>query len=363
MLSQIRVLVVDDSPTAREIITKILETNSKIKVIGEAKNGQEAITLNKTLKPDIITMDVEMPVMDGITATEEIMAFNPTPILIVTHLLPKRMNLAFEAMSAGALDTILKPCLSDLENLRHADFNNPAKQLIDKVELLSGIKVVTHLSGRIKKLKKEFFPVIDTTVTVPAVNQLNYKLIAIGSSTGGPRTLQSILSQLPKDFPIPIAIVQHISNDFTQGFVDWLDSICKIEVSMANQGSRLSPGRVLVAPPYFHMKINRSLIIELEDSLPVLNQKPAVNVFFSSVAKFCGDRAIGVILTGMGDDGALGLKEMRDAGAYTIAQNEESCVIFGMPKVAIEMGGVEKILHLDKIPEMLMNLSVRQMER
>ncbi|MEW6608026.1 MAG: chemotaxis response regulator protein-glutamate methylesterase [bacterium] len=344
MKNQIKVLVVDDSAIIRDAIITALESEEEIKVIATATNGKEAITLIPELKPDIVTMDIVMPIMDGLQATEHIMAYHPTPIVVITSLLPKDMEIAFKALNSGALDVMERPNISELLN----PASKKRKQLIDKVKILANVKVITHLGGRLVKKEKE------SLESTPTPAEAKFKIIGIASSTGGPKTVRKILSKLPVDFPIPIVIVQHISDGFTKGLVDWWNNECAIEIREGKEGERLNKGTVYIAPSFVHMTVTKNERIKLEDTPPVGGHKPAGNVLLTSVAQAYQDSAMGIILTGMGDDGAIGIKAIKDAGGFTIAQDEKTCAIFGMPKVAIEMGGVDKVLPLDEIPDEIM---------
>ncbi|MFH1562128.1 MAG: chemotaxis response regulator protein-glutamate methylesterase [Nitrospirota bacterium] len=351
MKETVKVLIVDDSAVIREAILNTLESEEGIKVIGTASNGKEAIDLIPELKPDIITMDIVMPIMDGLTATEHIMAYHPTPILVITSLLPQDMKIAFKVLNAGALDVIERPTISELSK----PASKIRKQLIDKVKLFAGVKVITHLGGRLPKKEISVGPVEQ----VGPIGQVHFKIIAIASSTGGPKTVRKILAKLPKDFSIPIVIVQHISPGFTKGLVDWWNNECAIEIKEGKDGEKLCKGTVYVAPSYVNMTVTKDEKIKLEDTPPVGGHKPSGNVLLSSVAKVYGQSAIGIILTGMGDDGAIGIKAIREAGGFTIAEDEASCAIFGMPKVAIEMGVIDKVLPLDAIPDEIIRIGCR----
>jgi len=342
MKNLITVLVVDDSSIIRDAIINTLESDKEIKVIGTASDGKAAIELVPKLKPDIVTMDIVMPIMDGLAATEYLMAYHPTPILVITSLLPKDMEIAFKALNAGALDIIERPNISEL-----AKSTSPIrKQLIEKIKILANVKVITHLGGRLQKKEKPL-PI----QTISTKEKRNFKIIGIASSTGGPKTVRKILSKLPVDFPIPIVIVQHISEGFTKGLVDWWNDECALEVQEGKDGEKLCNGVVYVSPSFVHMTVTKNGRIRLEDTPPVGGHKPAANVLLSSVAEAYPQTAIGIILTGMGDDGAIGIKAIKDAGGFTIAEDEVSCAIFGMPKVAIEMGVIDKVLPLDEIAD------------
>lgn len=336
----ITVLVVDDSAIIRDAISNALESDKEIKVIGTASNGKEAIDLVPELKPDIITMDIVMPMMNGLDATKHIMAYHPTPILVITSLLSKDMEIAFKSLTAGALDVVERPSIQELSN----PASKIRKQLIDKIKILANIRVITHLEGRIIKKEKP-------STILTKEDEIKFRIIGIASSTGGPKTVRKILSKLPVNFPIPIVIVQHISDGFTKGLVDWWDTECPIKIQEGKDGERLREGIVYVSPSFVHMTVTKGGRIKLEDTPPVGGHKPSANVLLTSVAEAYPQSAIGIILTGMGDDGAIGIKAIKESGGFTIAQDELSCAIFGMPKVAIEMGVVDKVVPLDEMSD------------
>ncbi|MBI4753185.1 chemotaxis-specific protein-glutamate methyltransferase CheB [Candidatus Desantisbacteria bacterium] len=364
----IRVLVVDDSLVVREIITKILRSDPEIEIVGTARNGVEAIDMATRLRPSIITMDVNMPIKNGLEAIEEIMAYTPIPILVISSLVNKEVGLAFRAMELGALDVFEKPTMGVWEGQEKLE-----RELKARVKLLSKIKVITHLSGkrreqpaveeqRVEQPVKEYkvqSAQADTHGGMPLQASKGnglFEIVAIGTSTGGPKALQQVLSQIPGDFPLPIVIVQHIVNGFTEGLVEWLETQCRLKIKLGKDRELLQSGVVYIAPSMFHMRVDEYKQIRLDDSPAIGGFKPAATVLLSSVAKAYGSKAIGVILTGMGGDGAEGLKEMRDKGAATIAQDKNTSIIFGMPKVAIDMGAVQKVLPVDIIPLEIMRM-------
>ncbi len=351
------VLVVDDSLVVREIITKILRSDPEIEIVGTARNGVEAIDLAARLRPSIITMDINMPIKNGLEAIEEIMAYTPTPILVISSLVNKEVGFAFKAMEIGALDVFEKPTMGVWEGQERLE-----RELKAKVKLLSKIKVVTHLSGKRREQRIETAPIAGDILTLPVISVSRsepfapmpevlkkFEIVAIGASTGGPKALQQVLSSIPKDFSLPIVLVQHIADGFIDGLVEWLDVECPLKVKLGTDRELLQGGVIYVAPCRFHMRVDEYKQIRLDDSLPIGGHKPAVTALFSSVADVYGNKAIGVILTGMGGDGAEGLKKMRDNGAATIAQDKNTSVIFGMPKVAIDMGAAQKVLPVDII--------------
>lgn len=336
---EIRVLVVDDSVLAREVIVRILESDPQIKVAGIAVNGKDAVKLTSKLKPDLITMDIKMPVMDGLEAIKRIMALDPTPIIVITGIdLKGGTKIVFEAVSAGALDVMQKPSAK-----MWLEFPEAGKVFIDKVKILSEIKTITHLAGKtyVKKEAEQVF--------VPINEKTNFSLIAIAASTGGPSAVLRVLKEFPPDLPAGIIVVQHIADGFVPGFVDWLNGNCAIAVREAREGDELAAGVALVAPACFNIKVTKNFRVTLDSSQSVSAIMPSADILFSSVAETFKSNAIGIILTGMGSDGSTGMKLIKHFGGKTIAQDEESCIVFGMPKEAIKNGSVDKVLSLDKI--------------
>lgn len=353
---QIKVLIVEDSIVCAEIIKHILESDSDLKVIGVARDGKEATKLVNTLNPDIITMDIHMPNMNGFEATEYIMAYHPTPILIVSSSIrDKDTELAFMATQVGALDVIEKPDPAIWES-----FATIGSELISKVKFLSKAKVITHIKG---KRKKQVSMVEEKELGKKETGELkSYQLepgaLAIGASTGGPQTLAKILSMLPRDFPLPILVGQHISEGFLSGFISWLGNVINLEVVEARDMDEIEPGKVYVAPATCHMMIVEPGVIELVPPKEGDYYKPSVDLLFSSVANVFRMNAIGVLLTGMGSDGAKGMKKIYDLGGYTIGQDEKTSVVYGMPKAAVELGGVKEILSVDEIANRLIKLTL-----
>ena len=336
----IKVLVVDDSPVMCKALSSILNSDPQIIVAGVAHSGKEAVDLVPRLKPDIITMDMHMPEMDGFEATRQIMAYYPTPILIVsTSVFKLGMEKVFEAISCGALDVLEKGKI---------EFDTDKKSgqaFIEKVKFLSNIKVMHHPLAKLGKEKR-----IEKVLEVPSRKVLD-RIVAIAVSTGGPQILQQILKKLPKEFPCGIVIVQHISEGFLEGLVEWLNSSCSIKVKAAQDKEEIQSAVAYIAPCGFQMRVDEGKRIRLSDESSYDGHKPSGSILLESVARSYKEGAIGVILSGMGSDGAMGIKAIKEMGGVTIAQNEETCVVFGMPKVAIEMGVVDEILPIEKIPE------------
>jgi two-component system chemotaxis response regulator CheB len=349
----IRVLVVEDSTVVREFLLHILGSDPEIQVVGTAETGEEALEAVERTRPDIITMDVHMPKMNGFDTTRRIMETHPTPILIVSGTLDVAETASvFRAIEAGALAVLPRP-----SGFGHPEHEQSAADFVQTVKVMSEVKVVRR------------WPHLRPGKTLPAAPlsaqiqrrtaQTESQLVAIGASTGGPPALRIILSGLPKDFPVPILIVQHIAAGFTQGFAEWVAQSSSLPVQLSVHGQQVVPGRVYVAPDGFHMTVGIDRHIWLDTGEPENGLRPSVSRLFRSVAKAYGQSAIGVLLTGMGKDGAFELKLMRERGAVTIAQDKETSVVHGMPGEAIRLGGASYVLPPEKISIMLTSLAAR----
>lgn len=351
-MSKIRVLVVDDSALMRKILTVLLSSDPGIEVVGTANDPYIARDKIKKLNPDILTLDIEMPRMDGLTFLEKLMAARPMPVLVVSTLTEAGCETTLRALELGAVDFLAKPKLDMQEGMEGL-----AEALISKVK--------TAVTAKVQPLKraKPGSPANVLQLKSTALIKTTDVIIAIGASTGGPVAIQKLLEVLPPDTP-PVIVTVHMPEKFTTSFAQRLDSICKIRVKEAQDGDSVMPGRALIAAGNYHLTLSRSgarYHAKLNQDPPVRHHRPSVDVMFQSVARFAGSNSVGVILTGMGGDGAEGLLEMKKAGAYTIAQDESSCIVFGMPKEAIKLGGVDKILPLQQIPsEILRHLEARR---
>ncbi len=343
----IKVLIVDDSATTRELLKHILETDPKVAVIGSAASGEEAVEFVARHNPDVITMDIHMPKLNGLEATRRIMAQNPKPVVIVSSLWePCDSQMTFAAIEAGALAVLKTP-----PGIGHQDHPAGAAELIRTVKLMSEVKVVK----RWKSSPRVATSGSSGTSTTRRGNRPalagNIELVAIGASTGGPVVIQTILAGLGKDFPLPIVIVQHMSAGFIEGFAHWLAQTTQTRVHLARQGEVLLPGQVYLAPDDRHLVVTREKTVVLSDDPPDAGLKPSITHLFRSVAVALGEKAVGVLLTGMGSDGARDLLLMRRAGAITIVQDKESCVIYGMPGEAVALGAASYVLPADRIAE------------
>ncbi len=355
---RIRVLIVDDSDLVRGILRDVLTQDPGIDVVGEARDGHEAVEQAARLRPDLITMDIQMPNMDGFAATEQIMAYTPTPILIFSSAIDKSEKYSsFRALSLGALDVWSKP------DVTVANFQELAARLTGKIRMLARIPVISHIRGKMQGRSHTpppgTVPAPSAAAEPPAAEagRGDFRLVAIGSSTGGPPALEKVLAPLPARFPAPIAIVQHITRGFIDSFADWLAGRVRLRVRVAVNGDPLRAGTVYLAPDDTQMRVAADGSVQLRADLPPWGEhRPSVNHLLQSAAESYGARAVGVILTGMGDDGAVGLKAMRDRGAPTIAQDQASSLIYGMPRAAVETGAASAVLPLGRIAEELVRL-------
>ena len=339
-----RVLVVDDSPLMCKILTNIVNCDPQMIVAAVANDGKEAVDLVPRLKPDIITMDMDMPVMDGLEATKQIMASNPTPILIVASTVFKAgMEKVFKAISYGALDVI------DKKELELVGQKKSGEALIAKIKFLTGVRVVERHLGKLRKERS----IVDLKASTKEVSD---RIVAVVASTGGPQALLEVLKRLPEDFPCGIVIVQHITSGFLSGLVDWLAKECKIKVKIGEDSEEIRPGVAYMAPDNFQMRVEESGKISLSNEPAQGGHRPSGDVLLESVARIYGKGSVAAILTGMGRDGATGMKTIKQFYGKTIAQNEKSCVVFGMPKAAVEMNVIDKVLPLERIAEEIVSM-------
>ncbi len=346
---KIRVLVVDDSALMREVLRRILSRDPAIEVIGTAGDPVAAETRMRTDPPDVLTLDVEMPRMDGLTFLEKLMRENPTPVVMISALTEQGCETALRALELGAVDIVTKPKL-DIDRGTQA----LGQEIVEKVKAAACAR-----PRRPAAPPPAAAGVAPPRAFVhPLLNGATHKVIAIGASTGGTEALLTVLRELPADAPGTV-IVQHMPAGFTRAFANRLDGVCRVRVKEAEHGDRVIPGHVLIAPGDQHMVVVRdgaSAVVRLNSDPPVGYHRPSVDVLFESCAKSLGANAVAAILTGMGADGARGLRAMRDAGARTVAQDEPSCVVYGMPREAVLQGGVEVVASLTDITSTLLRL-------
>lgn len=339
---KIKVLVVDDSALIRSLLTEMINEQKDMEVVGAAPDPLVAREMIKQLNPDVLTLDVEMPKMDGLDFLEKLMRLRPMPVLMVSTLTERGSEITMRALELGAIDFVTKPKTSITSGMLEY-----TELITDKIRIASKARVAT--------LQRSAKPQVNGMVQASLKNPLisSEKLLIIGASTGGTEAIKSFLLQMPSDCP-GILITQHMPAGFTKSFADRLNSICKISVKEAIHGERVLPGHAYIAPGDQHLLLARSganYITQLSDAAPVSRHKPSVDVLFDSAAEYAGKNAIGVIMTGMGKDGAAGMANMKQAGAYNFAQDEASCVVFGMPREAIAHGGVEEVLPLSDLPK------------
>lgn len=342
----IKVLIVDDSAVVRKIFSQELSRDPRIEVVGTAPDPYIARDKIIDRQPDVMVLDIEMPRMDGITFLKKLMRYHPLPVIIVSSLTAEGGNVALEALEAGAVDVMCKPGAS-------YTVGDMSIELIDKIKAASKVDVRSHQ-------RVSFVPAPHRTPC--AMTRTTNKVVALGTSTGGTKALQSILCALPHNCP-GLVIVQHMPEHFTRSFADRLNDICAMQVAEAADGDSVLPGKALIAPGNHHMVLRRSgarYFVQVKKGPLVSRHRPSVDVLFKSVARYAGANAVGMIMTGMGSDGAQGLLEMKNAGASTVAQDESSCVVYGMPKVAIELGAANFVVPLDQFPKKLMQLACEE---
>ncbi|WP_374493109.1 chemotaxis response regulator protein-glutamate methylesterase [Zoogloea sp.] len=349
----IKVMIVDDSAVVRQVLSATLGEDHAIEVIGAVVDPVFALERMKACWPDVIVLDVEMPRMDGITFLRKIMAERPTPVVICSTLTEKGSETALQALSAGAVCVVSKPKMGLKQFLIDS-----SDDLVSAVKVAARAKV-RRLMAAGQSIPAPTAPKLSADAILPsgtAMAQTTETVVAIGTSTGGTQALEAVLRALPRVSP-GIVVVQHMPEKFTGAFAQRLDTVCEVEVREARHGDRVVPGRVLIAPGGRHMLLKRSgaqYVVDVVDGPPVSRHRPSVDVLFRSVARFAGRNAVGIIMTGMGDDGARGMKEMHDAGAWTVAQDEATCVVYGMPKEAVKLGAADRILPLQDIPSAIL---------
>jgi two-component system, chemotaxis family, protein-glutamate methylesterase/glutaminase len=345
---KIKVLIVDDSALIRSVMKEIISEQPDMEVVGVAPDPIAARDLIKQTNPDVLTLDVEMPRMDGLDFLEKLMRLRPMPVVMVSSLTERGSEITMRALELGAVDFVTKPKLSIQSGMR--DYSD---MIADKIRAASKARIRTRVaaSNSSDNTAGTSLPMVKNPLTS------SEKLIIIGASTGGTEAIKNFLIQMPSDCP-GILITQHMPEGFTRSFAKRLDSLCKISVSEAAGGERVLPGHAYIAPGHSHLELARSganYMTKLDDGSPVNRHRPSVDVLFRSAATYAGKNAVGVILTGMGKDGAAGMVEMKNAGAHNFAQDEASCVVFGMPREAIAAGGVDEVAGIHELPEKVLH--------
>ncbi|HNQ24311.1 MAG TPA: chemotaxis response regulator protein-glutamate methylesterase [Phycisphaerae bacterium] len=348
--SKVKVLIVDDSALVRAIIRRALAQHPQIEVVGLATDGLETLRQIKALKPDVVTLDVEMPRLNGIGVLERVVGKAPVSFVMCSTLTQAGGQVTMEALQKGAFDYIAKPKGNEITRLE--GFQD---QLVQKVLAAARAK------GRTRRVAPG---AVSAAPKLPPNHSRGW-LVAIGISCGGPQTLMEMLPAFPSEFP-PIVVTQHMPAPFTKPFAARLNNLCAMEVKEAEEGDKIAPGKVLVAPGGYHLKLVRHGVdvgVELDDGPEVSRHRPSVDVMFASAAQTCGSRAIGVIMTGMGSDGARGITDLHNAGAWTIAQDEATSLVYGMPKAAVATGCVDHSVRLDRIPFAIVRLMERGLRK
>lgn len=337
-MTQIKIVIVDDSSVTRAVLREILSSQPDMEVVGEAGTGEEAVEAARRLRPDIITMDISMPGMSGMEAIELIMERSPAPILVISSL--DEADIAYQAISHGALDVMKKPSYQPSEQ----------QAIIERIRFLSQIQVIRHLRTRSSNAGDQLAERLSTL----AKPRLNSIIVGIAASTGGPRALASILSSLPPHFAPPVLLAQHIGGGFSAGLSSWLNHVSPLTVKLAVKGEEPLAGHVYLPPDGMHLLLQADATLTLVSRQPGDRYVPSADRLFSSLASCYGRQSIGIVLTGMGNDGTQGLALLQKAGAVTIAQDEATSAVFGMPEAAIQAGVIQSVLPLEKIPETLM---------
>lgn len=335
---KIKVLIVEDSIVTQKFLRRLVLSDDRFELFGIAENGMQACEFVKNFTPDVISMDIIMPVMDGVEATRKIMQVNPVPIVIVSSFYQSsEIDMALNVLEAGAV-TIL-PCPYGPGHSKHLQ---STRKYLNMLQLMSEVKVVRRKSGEVTKPTQK----LNNPLRLPSkrLNNPNLKVLAIGASAGGPEGLVTILSGLPANFPMPVLIVQHIDSHFADSFAAWLNTSSKMFVSIANEGEKIVPGHVYLPPKNHHLAVNRNGSVSVIKESSIKGLCPSVNVLFKSIGEVYGKNSIAVLLSGMGKDGAVELKNLFDLGAFTIAQDEMSCLVFGMPGEAVKLGAACSIL-------------------
>ena len=344
-MKPVRVLIVEDSAVVQEHLRRIISADPRLSVAGIAGSGEEALEIVDRVAPDVISMDIQLPGMEGFETTRRIMAHRPTPIVVVSGVGAEEVNLTMEAMKAGALGVVQKPV-----SCRHEDYDAVASRLCTQLAIMSEVKVIRRRDPGPRR------PMAQTGIAPPPRLALApFQVVVVAASTGGPNALLQLLTGLGSGFPLPVVVVQHMSPGFMEGFAEWLTGVTPFAASVVQGPTKLAPGNCYLAPSNQHVILSGG-VAGLDAGPPVGNHRPSANVLFSSAARAWGSAAIGVLLTGMGDDGASGLADLKGAGAITIAEDESTAVVYGMPAAGVALGGVRELLPIQEIAPRVLDL-------
>jgi two-component system chemotaxis response regulator CheB len=343
-MNPIRVLIVEDSPVVGEHLRRIISADRRFEVAGVATSGEEALSVVDKISPDVISMDINLPGIQGFEATRRIMAEHPTPIVVVSGIDMEEMSLTMQALRAGALAVVEKPV-----STTHQDYTSLAGKLCTQLAIMSEVKVVRQ------RRAPTSYTANGATTAMRGTS--HYRLLGIAASTGGPNALLQMLSGLGRDFPLPIVLVQHMTPAFLQGFSEWLGGVTPFAVSIIHEPTELTAGQVYLAPSNLSHVVINDLTASLDDGPPVGGHRPSANILFSSMARSLGSSAIGVLLTGMGEDGAAGIRDLKRAGSFTIGEDESTAIVYGMPAAAARMGGLCESLPLGDIAPRVLSLT------
>lgn len=345
---RVRVMLVEDSLVVRTLLTHIVSRDPRLELVGAVASGEEALAAITTIRPDVISMDIRLPGIDGLETTRRIMAEQPTPIVVIADAIEdSSLKISMNALRAGALSVVEKPVATT-----NAGYDAIATEICTQLRIMAAVPVIRRRPIGAEWMMRRPKPAFDETRVDSAVS-----ILAIAASTGGPPALAKVIGALPKDFPLPILLVQHMGAAFMEGFASWLDGVVGLNVVIGRDGERIAPGHVYVAPGDRHLELGSGRNLRISDAPPVSGQRPAATALFSSVAFHARSQGIGVLLTGMGEDGALGLLDMRRAGAATIAEHESTAVVYGMPAAAVRLSAAESILPLDDVAPHLLRLA------
>ena len=348
MSAPVRVMLVEDSLVVRELLRHILSRDPRLACVAAVASGEEALSAIDSVRPDVISMDIRLPGIDGLETTRRIMSEHPTPIVVIADSVEdSSLRISMNALRAGALSVVEKPVATT-----HAGYDAVAGEICTQLRIMAQVPVI-----RRRPIGTEWLGRTAAAASAPAAN-LPPTVLAIAASTGGPPALARVIGALPETFPLPVLVVQHMGAAFMDGFAAWLDGVVPMPVTVARDGERAEPGRVYVAPGDRHLELGPGRILRILDSLPVSGQRPAATVLFRSVARQAGATGLGVLLTGMGEDGALGLLDMHAAGAQTVAEHESTAVVYGMPAAAVRLKAARAVLPLDRVSAHVLKLAM-----